>query len=212
MSAKDEGKTFWVWAQLEESIHTTMLEVSTVTGKHPKVLLEMALEDYIINWVATQKEKGAHVPTNVELEAIILVERKKQVYVNHIKQLAYNHVDKPTDESADTLARACELAGISVESILEQVSNKPQMGEIIANGGTLSMAELYLLDVMQPGQVYQAREIIDFGEAKGIKKYLINEAKRKLNIASRRESGSWVWILPSKKMGAVEADTVENPF
>lgn len=212
MSAKDEGKTFWVWAQIEESVHTTLLELSTATGKHPRTILEIALEDYIVNWVAAHKSKGDSVPRDVELESIFLEDRKSQVYINHVKQLAYGHIDKPTDDSAERLARACELAGISVESIIEEVSSKPHMGDIIADGGTLNMAEMYLLDVMQPGQPYQSREIISYGEAKGIKKYLITEAKRKLGIVSRRDSGSWVWILPSKKMGSVETDTVENPF
>lgn len=204
MSGKNEEKSFWVWAQLDEDVHTALLEISTETGKHPKVLIEIAVEDYILQWTASRKEKGLLIPGKVELEAIVIEERRRQVLFNQIKQLAYHHSDTPTDESAERLARACELAGVSVELILEQVSNKPIGVDMMTEGSTLNTAELYLINTMTPGEIYQSTEIITAGENRGIKKYLINEAKRKLGIRSRRESGSWVWILPKKESGISE--------
>lgn len=199
-SGKDD-RTFWVWSQLDEALHTALLEVSTATGKHPRALIEIAIEEYIVRWTSERSAKGLSVSPHVQFEVIMLEDRTRQIRLNQLKQLAFNHVEHPTDDSAEQLASACDLAGISVESILQQVSNKPHVVELMGENGSLNSVEMFLAMHIEPGNMYSASDVIAAGEKKGFKKYLINEAKRKLGIQSRKEGSAWLWFIPEKKKG-----------
>jgi len=193
MAKNDDQKLFWVWAQLEEELHTALLEIGTMTGKHPKSLIEAAIEEYIINWVQQRTAKGDKIPGNIQIESIMLQDRRRQIMMTQVRQLAYNHVKAPTDDSAEQLAKTCDLAGISVEAILEEVGERPHVLELMSEHGTLSNVESFLVELMTPGEMYSARDIIDEAERNGFKKYLVNEAKRKLGIRSFRRSEGWYW-------------------
>lgn len=206
MAKKEEGKKYWVWGQLEEEQHTALLELSTVTGKHPRQLVEMAVELLITTLAAERKEKGLFVPASVRLEALAAEDRTTQLRINQVKTLAYNHVQNPTDETAERLAEACDLAGVSVEAILEQVSANGHIVEIFSEGKTLTSVESFLVEFIKPGKHYSASEVIAAGEARGFKHYLIKEAKRKLGITSKRDKAGWLWSFPAKEKPSSHED------
>lgn len=199
MANEKDSKTYWVWAQIEESLHTSLLEVSTTMGRHPRSVIEIAIEEYIVNWVAKKELQDEFVPNSLRLEAIVLRDRARQVQINQVKQLAYNHLANPTDESAEELADACDIAGISVESVLEQMSNRPSPVHMLGENASIQRAASFLVEIMKPGELYPSNDVLSAGKDAGIKEYLLKEAKRKLMVDSRREGMTWYWIMPKKE-------------
>lgn len=206
MAKKDEEKKYWMWAQVEEGAHTAALELSTVIGKHPSKILEMGLELIIAHYASELEAKGKPVPPALKLEALAARDRKEQLQINQVKTMAYNHLQTPTDESADRLAEACDLAGISIEAIMEQVSANPHVADFVTNGKSLTSVEAFLVDYIKPGKMYQAKDVMAAGEERGFKVYLIKEAKRKLGIVSRNEKGGWVWFFPETEVQKTEGE------
>lgn len=197
--ADNESKTFWVAAEIEEAIHTALFEVATMVGKHPRKLVEMGVELVIAYYVELFEKEGKPVPVIAKLETMLRQDRARQLRVNQIKIMAYNHVQNPTEDSADRLAEACELAGISIESLMEEINDKPQLIEVYTDGGSLSTAEFFLLSHMKPGELYPAKEIIEGAKKQGIKEYVIKDAKRKQGIESVRMEKEWCWRVPAKE-------------
>lgn len=204
--AKNEEKKFWVWGQIEEEQHTALLELSTATGKHPRQLVELGVELVIATLATERTKKGLFVPPTVRLEAMATEDRAQQLRLNQAKVMAYNHVQNPTDESAERLAEACDIVGISVEAILEQVSSNPIASEIMGDGKSLTSVESFLIDYLKPGKLYSSSEVIAAAEARGFKAYLVKEAKRKLKIVSKRDKSEWMWHFPATKKAAEEDD------
>lgn len=198
MPNEKDGKTHWVGTMIEEPLHTALMEIGTTMGKHPRLVIELALERFVVEWTAERELKGKSVPNRVKLEQMSLEESARQTQIALVKKLAYAHVEMPTDESQERLENACTLAGVSVESVLEMVNSKPHIIAYASEGTTLSTAEHFLLELMEPGALYAANDVFDMGNSRGVKDYLIKEAKRKLGIKSSRKANQWYWFIPER--------------
>lgn len=196
---KEDVKSFWVWAQIEEGLHTSLLEVSTMTGKHPRQIVEMGVELAVAHFVEIAKKNGSAIPDRARLQSLLLEDRNKQLMVNQVKIMAYNHSLNPSEESADRLAEACDLAGVSLDALMDEIESKPELVEAVSKGGSLSSAEVFLIGHMKPGKMYAAREIIELAATRGFKEYVIKEAKRKQNVKSIRLESAWFWTIPVKE-------------
>lgn len=195
--AEKEPRLFWVWGQIEETTHAAMMEIATEMGKHYRVVVEQAVEEFIAEWVKQRDAKNKPVGKKARFESIILNDRLRQTQLSQLKQLAYNHMENQTDESAEQLAAACDLLGVPVETILSEVSNMQQLVEVDP-GVMLNEVARWLLEIMLPGKRYPSQDILDIGKARGFTEYKIRAAKTKLGVESRREGYSWVWVLPAR--------------
>ena len=81
---------------------------------------------------------------------------------------------------------------------MQEINDNEHVRELVVENGSLSSAELFLLEHMQPDEMYPMREIINLGEKSGFKEWSLKAAKGKLGIESKRQEKMWVWILPSK--------------
>lgn len=190
MSAK-ESKRMWVSCQVDEDAHSALMQIATRQGLHPSKVLEAALDMYIL-----ECSKDPDAMPIVRLKAYAIEDRERQSQLSIIKQMAYTHLHEPTDESAERLAYACEIAQISMERLLDELDERPEIASIIQHGGSLSKIQLWLMETMVQGEIYHSKKIIEMGKKYGFKEHNITAAKRELDIESKRMPDGWYWKLP----------------
>jgi len=196
MSNNDDVKRMWVGGQIDETIYTALWKVSTELGKHPSVVIEMSIEEFIVNFTNKKLNEGKDVDDKLLVTTLALEDRARTNQITQLKTLAYSHLKFPTEESAERLEAACNASGISIETLLEEINENQHIKELVSENGSLSNSEMWLLENMSPGRKYPMRVIVEKGRDAGFKEHTLKAAKAKLGIESKRESHSWVWILP----------------
>lgn len=205
----DDVKRTWVGAQLDEPVFNALWKVATAQGRHPAQVAEEGIEHYLVWWTNQQLEEGNKVDDKLLVTKLALEDRARQNQLTQLKTLAYSHLQFPTEETAERLEAACNASGISVETLMEEISENQYIAELVSENGSLSNAEMWLLENMSPGTKYPMRNIVDKGESAGFKEHTLKAAKAKLGIESRREAKSWVWILP-KNAGKKSSSASRN--
>lgn len=194
----DEVKRMWVGGQLDEVIHTSLLRVATKMGRHPSNVVELAVETYIVNYVRERVDKGEEIDDKILVTALAIENRERENQISQLKQIAYSHMRTPTEEGAERLESACNAAGIPVEILMEEINDNEHIRELIAENGSMTNAELWLMEHMEPGKRYPMRDIVKLGEQSGFKEWALKTAKINIGVESKRESQMWVWIMPEK--------------
>jgi hypothetical protein len=189
MRNADAKKKMWTAGQLEEETYNALMGLAAQEGVPPAMIVEKAVEEYIRNVGKNSKNSFVYAAYAV------LEMRSREVRLLNIKQIAVAHIENPTDESADQLRALCEMSGVSMEEIISDMNRTPHIKALIAEVGTLSSVEAWLLRFMEPGKSYAAKIVQEAAQKSGHSDFMIKKAKSKLNIVSRRMGKQWFWEL-----------------
>lgn len=187
----DENRK-WVYSKVEEACHDALMEIATENGVHVSRVIEDALDQFVRNYASEYGDKNK---PKVFVRNMALEDRQIRTMFAQVKQLAYTFAESPTDDNMDRLRLACDAIGVDVETMLEDVSDKPHVSNVIARNGSLSKAELFLAETIKPGVMYYNQEIISEAEKLGIKAHAIKKAKQNLSIDSEKRGDKWYWFI-----------------
>jgi hypothetical protein len=198
--SQEEVRRMWVGGQIDEPIHTAMMKTATRIGIHPSVLVERCIEEFIKNYVQHSLEMGEEVDDKLLVTALALENRERENQIAQLKSMAYFHLRYSTEESAEQLESACRASGIPVETLMKEINSNQHIKELVTENGSLSNAELWLLENLMPDKEYPMSEIISRAKEHGFKDWAIKNAKRNLRIESKRREKMWIWVLKSESM------------
>jgi hypothetical protein len=188
---EDDTRKMWIGAQLDEPIYNALFRLATELGVHPSLAAEIGVEFFIENYTLKEEDPDFLI-TQMSIR-----HKRRQHSVATIKQMAIAHLNDPTEESADELAAACDSIGMSVESIVDVMSEKEYIGQIVnQRGKDLNDVEMWLAETIKPDREYKASEIFRMGLERGYSKDRVRKARTALGIDSKRRSGHWAWFWP----------------
>jgi hypothetical protein len=193
--ADGESRKYWMYAQVEEDDRDAMMMIAGHEGKHITKVVELAIQEFIANWI--DDEDNPDDP-DVKLRRIAFDTRRKQNRFVMLKQLAYAYNDEQTDDAYEMLQKACDLAKVDIEIVLETINKTAQGLEskvIDQNAHGILGAEMWLEEnVIEPGKMMAVAKIRALTEERGFKWHTVQKAKARRNIQSIKDGTSWYWI------------------
>lgn len=205
MGNKKEENRKWVMSQIEETAHTSLLKLASEKGVHIADLLEEVITNYLVNAGKLSKSKTA------QIYAAVLEDRERTSRVLMIKQLILSHQAAPSEELMDQIKALCDVAGLSLENLVDALEEMPHLAEVVKGNDSISKAEMWLLENIQPGKPMAARAIEELASKAGFKKHTLNDARARINasgkvhISSTKQGVQWFWSL-----GVLQSSTEQN--
>ena len=189
-----EDRKLIIYAKIDETTYHMMLAIASERGQ---MVFETASELLVmLTEMELEKEEMGNHP-DVRLRKLHQEVRRKKGRAQLVREMAFEHLDNPTEESLEQLEQAAEIAGMSVESVLEECEKvKPATLRFKTGNSTPNDVQEWLMSTIKPGEVYAATDVVEEGEKRGFKKYAIDEAKRAIGIDSARKGMKWYWSLP----------------
>lgn len=199
----DENRK-WMAAKYEEGTYDALMSIASENGVHVTRVLEDAADQYVLNYA---KEFGDKSKPEIFVRAMAIEDRRAKTSFGQVKQLAYTFAENPTDDNMDRLRSACDAIGVDLQTILEDVSDKPHISNVISKNGGLNKAEMWLAENMQPGMLYYSKELFAAAALEGIKEYALKRAKANLSIESEKKGEKWYWTVAQPINGKVHSVT-----
>lgn len=195
MASYDSNRR-WISAELDEDVHRALLQLATLRGKHPNKLVE----DMVVDGIALAAEQEEFV-TSVDLQvyAGVYEVRRRARIRSQLVQIAFEHQQNPSEETADLLKSLCELAGVPVEEIVQESEDSTLVPLSQDNGTGVHSAARWLNKVVEIGKEYPAIFIMQLAHEVGFSDATVKSAKQVLGIQSKRKSMGWVWTIPQPK-------------
>ena len=195
MGNKKEENRKWIMAQIEETAHTSLLRLASEKGVHVAELTEEIITTHLVNAGKHSKSKTA------QIYAAVLEDRERQSRVLMIKQLILSYQAAPSEELLDQIKSMCDVAGLSMEKMVDDLNEMPHMAEVVKGNDSISKAEMWLIENMKPDKPIAARSIEEMGLKAGFKKHTLNDARQRINqsgkvqITSTKQGAQWFWAL-----------------
>lgn len=186
----------WVSCELDEDTHRALCQLATTHGQHPSKLIEQFITDGI-SVAAEQEEFTGNV--DVQVFAGLYEVRRRARIRSQLVQIAFEHQQNPTEDTADMLRSLCELAGVSPEEITKESTEGSLVPIVQDNGAGVASAVRWLKQVVEVGNEYPVNFITDLARDVGFSTTTIKSAKQHLGIISVRKSKGWVWQMPENE-------------
>lgn len=197
MNKKEENRK-WLGAHIEDQLYNALMKLSYEEGKHVMTVAEEAFAAHVVN--KADKSKNA----TVRIQAAVIEDKDRQNRLAQLKQLYVSHMTLQSEEGAEQLKFLCDLAGVTLENLVDKMNESPHLSEVLKGKDSLSAAELWLLEKLKPGASYAAKTIIEEAEKAGYKKHIIVDARAKIaattsfEINSIKQGSAWFWKLSAK--------------
>jgi len=199
MADKDKENRRWFGASIEEEDWNALNKLATSIGKPLWVVAEMAIQAFIVQRVNNADREKEYTDPDIESRKLLLESRAKKARINVARQLSYDYLDSEDEETYDNLQRACDLAGVDIDEILENAKGKDHVRAYLSEHGDVTDAEMWLLENLEPGKICPVKIIHTLGAAEGFKVHTLKRAKREIGAESVRIGGAWAWRLPKKE-------------
>jgi hypothetical protein len=170
------------------------MHIATQKGLHPAKVIEQFIVDGIA-LSAEMEEFSSSV--DIQVYAGVYEVRRRARIRSQLVQIAFEHQQNPTEESADALRSLCELADVAVEEIIEESEDAALVPIIQDNGHGVASAVRWLKQVIEDGNEYPVTYLLELAYQAGFSQATIKSAKQTLGIVSRRKSNCWVWLRPT---------------
>lgn len=194
---KNEENMKWLPSQVEEEHYNSMMELSAEMGIHVSKVVREAILQFIVS--SSKKTKSSRVRVAAEhIEG-----RAKQLQRNQLRQLIVMYQEYPEDEEMlDRINCLCDESGVSMQSLVDDLTKMPQVAEILKDG--TGDAELWLAKHMSPDKPLSVNSIYKaaYDDLK-IRDHVVRDARTRINrqggvhISSKRIKGlkGWYWLL-----------------
>lgn len=192
-----DDRTFTIYAKIDEA---TFHILHTIASERGQMVYDTASEllGKLAETELNEETLGQH--PDIRLRRLHQEVRKQKTRVALVREMAFEHLDNPTEESLDALDQAAELAGITLEAILEECERvQPSTLKFKTGNAEPSQVEQWLMATIIPGEIYAAADVKKEGEIRGFKKYAIDMAKREIGIDSERIGMRWYWSMPKSQ-------------
>lgn len=174
---------------LDEDVYAALMRYATFTGKHPSRLLE---EWVIAALEAAETDVFLAVPIEVKVFNTLQKQRATSRLRSQLVQIAMEHSESPSEESADRLQELCKEAGVSMEAILKE-SMDSTLVPLRDDDSSVAKAIAWLVKTLAEGQEYPVSELMELASKDGLSATQLKDAKRQLGIVSARKSHQWIW-------------------
>ncbi len=199
----EESRTAWVYAKIDEEDKDALMSIAGYEGKHVTVVVKDAVQYYIGEWAANQDNPD---DPDVQLRSMFHSNRKTQNRFIMLKQLAYTWNDTGADEDYETLERACEIAGVQIETVIESINQSSSFIPTAVSGDATGMqaAMIWLNEiVIETGKMVDVSDLQRMAEDRGFKWHTVTAAKRKMGIQSVRNGSGWAWLRSPDNIGSM---------
>lgn len=183
----------WVSTELDEDAHRALCRLATQMGTHPSKLIEQFVVDGL---AATAEQEEFVASIDLQVFAGVYEVRRRARIRSQLVQIAFEHQQNPTEETADLLKSLCELASIPVEEIVRESEDATLVPLAQDNGTGVNSAMRWLRQVVEAGNEYPVVFIMQLAKEVGFSESIVKSAKQNLGIISKRRSKGWMWMVP----------------
>jgi hypothetical protein len=181
---------------LDEDTHRNLVRLATLLGAHPSDLVEQYITRGLLQ---DAKDLEEFVSPDLKVYAGMQEMRRRARVRAQLVNIAFEHNQNPTEESADLLNRLCVLVGIPVEDIIRDSEETLLVPVVNDDGHGVQSAMAWLARLVEPDQEYSVSAVTDMGAVRGFTPYVIKAAKSNLGLVSSRRSDGWIWKRPEPK-------------
>lgn len=203
MPADPSERTKWIYAQVDEDTHRALCRRATETGFHPSELIERYVILGLTSEAEELKKSGSEMSIDLRVFEAIQHLRRGERIKTQLQQIAFQHLQKPGEETADLLNILCDEAGLTVEEVLAEARDAIEVPLTYDDGRGVASAMMWLKGYLTPEEEFAVRAIEVVAEIQGFSKAVLKEAKRRLGVVSRRKAHNWVWVLPPEQVNHV---------
>ena len=210
MAVDPSDRTKWIYAQVDEDTHRALCRRATETGFHPSELIDRYVTLGLMQDAEELRKSGTEMSVDLRVfNALQDLRRGERIKVQ-LQQIAYQHLQKPSEETADLLNVLCEEAGLTVEEVISEARDATEVPLTYDDGRGVASAMSWLKSYLTPEEELAVRAIEVVAEIQGFSKAVLKEAKRRLGVVSRRKAHNWVWVLPPEDAKSEYANNSEN--
>lgn len=194
MATRDENRK-WLSGQVDDQTHNAAMCVSSETGKHITALVEEGIHLMISHYAQTSKSSA------VRIHAAHTDDKSRQNQIGQLKQLIISYQGDPNEDMLDRIKDLCDLAGVSMERLVEDLNKMPHLAEVLKGNDSISKAELWLVENLLPDKPTAVKTIQDKATKVGFKWHVIKDARDRLKantgteILSMKQGKMWFWNL-----------------
>jgi hypothetical protein len=153
------------------------------------------------------KKTGSELSVDLRVfNALQNLRRNERIKVQ-LQQIAFQHLQSPSEETADLLNTLCEEANMTVEEVLAEARDATEVPLTYDDGRGVASAMGWLKGYLTPEEEFAVRAVEVVAEMQGFSKAVLKEAKRRLGVISKRKAHNWVWVLPEEDAEYEFSDT-----
>lgn len=190
-----ESNKRWVSTEIDEDTHRALCQLATLRGQHPSKVIEQFIADGI-SLAAENEEFAASI--DIQVYAGLFEVRRRARVRSQLVQIAFEHQQNPTEDTADMLKSLCELAGIPEEEIVRESEDATLVPIVQDNGTGVASATRWLRQVIEADNEYPVLFVMELAKEVGFSESTVKSAKQTLGIVSKRKSKGWVWTKPGE--------------
>lgn len=188
------GKMYLV-VRIDASKHNLLGRRASELGLH----LTKLAEEYVDRGLEQDAEESrGELSLDLRMFAAVRKSEQREMMRGRLRRLAWEYLQEDSEESHGVLVSFCEEAGVDTVEIVEE-TRKVGGAWLLASGGgeRVSSATDWLIEMGRQNMEYPAETVFEAGSERGFSKFVLNQAKKKLGIMSKRVSRCWMWQWPA---------------
>lgn len=193
MARGQEEERRWIGVTVTETLYDALMRVATEMGRHPTLVAEEALLDFVI---AYANKKGENAPALVRLVAMNAENTQRMRAIDNVRALIHQQLVYPDEQVLDRINLLCADLGIDLKEIMKEVEGNSTIAAIMSIQGRIDPAEQILLDNIKIGEKVPVVDLYAIAKEKKITPAAMRRARINLGILTTHEGPGWFWHWP----------------
>lgn len=179
----------YITAKLNEVAHNALLMRASEIGVHITELAARYIESGLVG-----DNQGKTWQMRLFKEVYAAKQRdSERAQLEHVAFTALRDGD---DEALERLRALCVDAKVEYEDVIEMASRLAEAPT--SSNSKMADAIAFILSVLRSGPA-EAKTIKEAGNERGYSEWMMNTAKRKLNVESYQDGGCWWWKIEGEQ-------------
>lgn len=181
-----------IYTVLDEDTYRSLLALCNLKGRSVLEVAAELIQEGLVHAAESEYACGEDAIDLRVFAGVMKVRRQARIR-SQLTQIAFEHNQFPTEDTADLLNNLCNLAGIAVDEVARDGAEQ-KVPLVTDNGFGVGSACRWLQDYLKDGET-PVTQVMEQGHRMGFTPAVIRSAKAHLGVHSIRRSTSWVWTI-----------------
>lgn len=175
----------YVTTKLSDAAHNALLMRASELGIHITDLATRYVEAGLVD-----DNQGNTL--QVRLFKAAWAARQKDLIRAQLEHIAFTAMRDTDEEMMERLKQLCEEAQVPLDEVMYTASRFSEPPD--SSNTKMAEAMTFIASMLREGPI-RATVAMDASQDRGFSRWMVDQAKRKLNVESFRESDGWWWKL-----------------
>lgn len=175
----------YITAKLNEVAHNALLMRASEIGVHITELAARYIESGLV---------GDNQGTTWQMRLFkeVYAAKRRDSERAQLEHVAFTALRDGDDDALERLRGLCEDAKVEYEDVIEMASRLTESPG--SSNSKMDEAIAFIISVLRLGPA-EAKTVKEAGDERGYSEWMMNTAKRRLNVESYQDGGRWWWKL-----------------